>query len=372
MAATLDIVGLRCQYPNSGGRTHSHGPVVNGFSLTLNAGEIGCLLGASGCGKTTVLRSIAGFHSPTEGSITLDGRPLVAPGIHLAPEKREVGMVFQDYALFPHLSVIDNIAFGIQALPRDKRAQICAELLQLVKLDGLEERYIHELSGGQQQRVALARALAPSPKLLLLDEPLSNLDTELRRALALELRDILKARNISALMVTHDQQEAFAFADKLGVVHQGNIEQWDTPYNIYHKPETRYVARFIGQGVLLPGIARSRDSIECELGLLKNHEPHSWTESTSLDVLIRPDDIVEDPHSAIRGTIVSKLFAGTSTVYTLKLATGARVASALPSHDNFEIGSEIGIRVAADHLIAFASEVQDGNPLTPLAADQKL
>lgn len=363
MAATLDILGLRCQYLASGQRGHSHAPVVNQLSLTLHAGEIGCLLGASGCGKTTVLRAIAGFHNPIQGSITLDGKPLVAPGINLAPEKREVGMVFQDYALFPHLTVIDNVAFGIQSLKPEKREQICAELLQLVKLDGLEERFIHELSGGQQQRVALARALAPSPKLLLLDEPLSNLDTELRRALAIELRDILKARNISALMVTHDQQEAFAFADKLGVVHQGAIEQWDTPHNIYHQPKTRYVARFIGQGVLLPGIARSHDSIECELGLLKNHESHSWSEGTSLDVLIRPDDIIEDPHSAIRGTIVGKLFAGTSTIYTLKLATGAHVASALPSHDNFEIGSEIGLRFAADHLIAFPSEVQVSNPL---------
>ncbi|WP_082378770.1 ABC transporter ATP-binding protein [Marinagarivorans algicola] len=361
MGATLTLNNVTCHYPTRTLTSHTDSTaahaVVNALSLSLVDGEIGSLLGASGCGKTTVLRSIAGFHAISEGDITLGTHMLSSAHVHLAPEKRSVGMVFQDYALFPHLTVAQNILFGLKGHAHSTPADTCLELLRLVKLTGLEHRYPNELSGGQQQRVALARALAPSPKLLLLDEPLSNLDTELRRGLALELRDILKTRKTSALMVTHDQQEAFAFADKLGIVNQGRIEQWDTPYNIYHKPATRYVAKFVGQGVLLPGFARSGDSIECELGLLKNHQPHHWAENTALDVLLRPDDIIEDGHSPYRAIISHKLFAGTSTIYSLKLPTGAELSTALPSHDDFEVGREIGIRVAADHLIAFPSQI---------------
>jgi iron(III) transport system ATP-binding protein len=348
----LVIAGLGCDHP---GPSASPQKVICDFDLQLSAGEIGCLLGASGCGKTTVLRTIAGFHAPSAGHIWLDNRLLCSADAHVAPEKRRVGMVFQDYALFPHLTVKDNICFGIHRLDKRTQATLLEDLLALVKLEGLHNRYPNELSGGQQQRVALARALAPSPALLLLDEPLSNLDTELRRGLALELREILKARAISALMVTHDQHEAFAFADRLGIVHQGRIEQWDSPYNIYHEPNSRYVARFVGQGVFLPGIARSTNSIECELGLLVSQKNHRCAPNQTVDVLLRPDDIVEDSHSPYQATVITKLFAGTATLYTLALASGRQVACALPSHHNFDVGSQLGIRVAADHLIAFMS-----------------
>lgn len=352
MSHWLQVRSIVCRYESSA----SAPPVVENLTFTLEAGEIGCLLGSSGCGKTTVLRAIAGFQPLESGTIELTGKLLSSAKHHLAPEKRQVGMVFQDYALFPHLTVCDNITFGLHKMPFKAREHICDELLELVKLCGLGHRYPHELSGGQQQRVALARALAPSPALLLLDEPLSSLDTELRRSLALEVRDILKERGMSAIMVTHDQEEAFAFADKIGVLHKGKLEQWDVPFNLYHEPKTRYVANFIGQGVFLPGFVREANTIETELGLLQSHKHYPWHSNTAVEILLRPDDIMECPESPYKATIVRKLFAGTSTLYTLALSTGSHLEAALPSHHNFEVGHQIGVRVEADHLIAFAHE----------------
>jgi iron(III) transport system ATP-binding protein len=350
MPYLLQVQNILCRYdPNP-----EVPPVVDNLSFALEAGEIGCLLGSSGCGKTTVLRAIAGFHQIESGSITLNDRILSSPSVHLAPEKRNIGMVFQDYALFPHLSVSQNITFGLHKLSTRAKEVVCDELLELVQLTGFGHRYPHELSGGQQQRVALARALAPSPSLLLLDEPLSSLDTELRRGLALEVREILKKRGISAIMVTHDQEEAFAFADKVGVLHKGKLEQWDVPFSLYHEPQTRYVAGFIGQGVFLPGFVRDANTIETELGLLQSPKQYPWLPNTAVEVLLRPDDITESPDSPYQAVVCRKIFAGTSTLYTLLLPTGSHIEAALPSHHNFEIGHQIGIKVDADHLIAFA------------------
>lgn len=353
MPQLLVIEELSCRYEVS----PKVAPVVDCLNFSLQPGEIGCLLGSSGCGKTTVLRSIAGFQTIDGGTITLNGKVFSGPNVHLAPEKRNVGMVFQDYALFPHLSVCENITFGLRKHSRSAKNLICDDLLTLVKLDGLGHRYPHELSGGQQQRVALARALAPSPDLLLLDEPLSSLDTELRRSLALEVRAILKSRGISAIMVTHDQEEAFAFADKIGVVHRGRLEQWDVPFNLYHEPKTRYVANFIGQGVFIPGFVRDANAIETELGILQSHKHYPWQSNSAVEVLLRPDDITEDGESPYRAHIVHKVFAGTSTLYTLSLPTGSQVEAAFQSHLNFDLGTEIGIKVEADHVIAFPREV---------------
>lgn len=350
-AAVLEVNKIVCQFTKNDDEI----PAVNGLQFKLKKGEIGCLLGASGCGKTTALRAIAGFQTLSGGSIVLNGRTLSDRKQHVAPERRNIGMVFQDYALFPHLNVRDNITFGLFKLKPATQEKICTDLLKLVKLSGYEQRFPHELSGGQQQRVALARALAPSPELLLLDEPLSSLDTELRRTLALELRSILKQRNISTIMVTHDQEEAFAFADRVGVVNQGRLEQWDMPYNLYHEPQTRFVADFIGQGVFLPGFIREPNAIETELGLLQSHKHYSWLSNTEVEVLLRPDDIVLDDDSPYRAEVNDKIFAGTSTLYTLKLPSGAYVEAALASHYNFNIGTQLGIKVQADHLIAFSA-----------------
>ncbi|MBB5214246.1 ABC transporter ATP-binding protein [Parapusillimonas granuli] len=242
---TLDHISL--SYETEGGLV----PVVRDLSLGLEKGAIGCLLGASGCGKTTVLRAIAGFEPLRAGRILLGGAVLSEPGRQVAPEHRHVGMMFQDYALFPHLSVEKNIAFGLRKRPKAWREQRVKELLALTGLEGSAQRYPHELSGGQQQRVALARALAPEPELLLLDEPFSNLDVDTRERLAFEVRDILKKTGHTAILVTHNQAEAFAIADKIGVMQAGTIVQWDTPYGLHHHPVNDYVADFIKREALM-------------------------------------------------------------------------------------------------------------------------
>src|SRR5690554_4069505 len=253
----LEASNLTCGYGGA--------DIVKNVSFALRHGDIGCLLGPSGCGKSTILRALAGFLPLTDGKISLQSQHISLPGRTLAPEKRRIGMVFQDYALFPHLSIADNVGFGLHEMNRiEKRAKVM-ELLNLVHLQDLADSYPHELSGGQQQRVALARALAPEPTLILLDEPFSNLDTDLRRRLSLDVREILKTLGISAILVTHDQQEAFAMCDQIAVLQSGQIQQWDVPYNLYHEPSNRFVASFVGQGGFIPGKALGPDTIESEL-----------------------------------------------------------------------------------------------------------
>jgi iron(III) transport system ATP-binding protein len=341
----LNLHNLACGYQDQ--------RVVQNLNLHLNAGDIGCLLGSSGCGKTTTLRAIAGFEPVHEGEIKLAGEVISRPGFTLAPEKRRIGMVFQDYALFPHLSVADNIAFGIRKHPQP--ARVIEEMLELVKLAGLGKRFPHELSGGQQQRVALARALAPEPQLLLLDEPFSNLDVELRRRLSHEVRDILKSRGTSAILVTHDQEEAFAVSDQVGVFKEGRLEQWDTPFNLYHEPQTPFVASFVGQGYFIRGQMNSHDSVQTELGELRGNRAYAWHSGSAVDVLLRPDDIVHDAASPLKAMIAGKSFQGAATLYRLQLATGSQLEAVFPSHLDYRQGDEVGIRVAADHLVLFAA-----------------
>ncbi|WP_137818832.1 ABC transporter ATP-binding protein [Pseudomonas sp. 2FG] len=339
----LSLRDLACGYPEH--------KVVQNLHLHLNVGDIGCLLGPSGCGKTTTLRAIAGFEPVLEGEIQLADQVISRAGFTLAPEKRRIGMVFQDYALFPHLNVAENVAFGIRKHP--ERERVTAELLELVKLSALSKRYPHELSGGQQQRVALARALAPEPQLLLLDEPFSNLDGELRRRLSHEVRDILKARGTSAILVTHDQEEAFAVSDHVGVFHEGRLQQWDTPYNLYHEPLTPFVASFIGQGYFIRGQLLSHDSVQTELGVIRGNRAYTWPPGSAVDVLLRPDDIVYAPDSEQKALIVGKTFLGAATLYRLQLPTGSQLESIFPSHADHQPGEQVGIRVAADHLVVF-------------------
>lgn len=339
----LNLRDLACGYQDQ--------RVVQNLNLHLNAGDIGCLLGSSGCGKTTTLRAIAGFEPVHAGEITLGGEVISRPGFTLAPEKRRIGMVFQDYALFPHLTVAQNIAFGLGKNPQP--GSLVDEMLELVKLQGLGQRYPHELSGGQQQRVALARALAPSPQLLLLDEPFSNLDVELRRRLSYEVRDILKSRGTSAILVTHDQEEAFAVSDQVGVFKQGRLEQWDTPYNLYHEPQTPFVASFIGQGYFIRGELTSHETVRTELGELSGNRAYVLPVGSAVDVLLRPDDIVPSEGSALKARIVGKSFQGASTLYRLQLPTRSELEAIFPSHLDHPMGSEVGIRVAADHLVVF-------------------
>ncbi len=330
--------------------------VVRGLTLHVRTGQVVSLLGPSGCGKTTVLRAIAGFHPLAGGEVFLNGYLVSRRGFTVPPEKRRVGMVFQDYALFPHLDVAGNVGFGLRDKPAAEKQRIVDETLGLVGLAGMASRYPHELSGGQQQRVALARALAPNPDLILLDEPFSNLDVELRERLSTEVRDILKRRGTTAVLVTHDQHEAFALGDMVGVMHEGRLVQWDTPYNLYHEPGNRFVADFIGQGVFLPGTLLAPDTVETEIGVYQGNRAYDWGKGARIEVLLRPDDIVPDAASPLQAEVVQRAFKGAEILYTLRLPSGGQVLSLFPSHADHAIGSRVGIRVQADHLVAFPLE----------------
>jgi iron(III) transport system ATP-binding protein len=349
----LEVRQLVVRYPGAAQAA------VSGVSLGLRAGDIGVLIGPSGCGKTSLLRAVAGLEPVASGEIRLSGQVVSSDTLQLAPEARRIGMVFQDYALFPHLDVGQNVGFGLAQLPRAERALRVREVLALVGLSGSESRYPHELSGGQQQRVALARALAPRPQLLLLDEPFSNLDVELRERLAHEVRNILKEAGATALFVTHDQLEAFAIGDTIGVMHEGQLHQWDDAYTLYHRPATRFVADFIGHGVFAPATIREVDgqiAVQTPLGELTDVAecplPCAF-ESGQCDVLLRADDIVHDDDAPVKARILRKAFRGSEFLYTLELEGGQTLLAHVPSHHDHRIGESIGIRAQVDHVVTF-------------------
>jgi len=354
----LQISNLAVHYPSSAEAA------VDGASFSLQAGEIGVLIGSSGCGKTTLLRAVAGLESASSGSIMLGSQVISSPDVHIPAEQRHLGMVFQDYTLFPHLDVARNVAFGIAHLQSKVRSQRVAEVLELVGLPNAARRYPHELSGGQQQRVALARAIAPSPRLLLLDEPFSNLDVDLRERLAHEVRGILKTAGATALFVTHDQLEAFATGDRIGVMERGKLHQWDEAYALYHRPATRFVADFIGHGVFAPAHLEQRAGgvvVSTALGDLTDLQecplPSAYPGGLC-DVLLRADDIVYDDNAPVKAQIVRKAFRGSEFLYTLRLATGEAVVAHVPSHYDHALGEWIGIRAGVDHVVTFPREVK--------------
>ncbi|MGO1282110.1 MAG: ABC transporter ATP-binding protein [Psychrobacter sp.] len=342
--------------------------IVNGLSLELQQGEIGCFLGYSGCGKTTALRAIAGLEESRGGRIQLNNQCLTdktaRTSFAVVPAKRDMGMVFQDYALFGHLSVAKNIAFGLNKWSAtDKKARV-AEMLSLVELTEHADKRPSELSGGQQQRVALARALAPNPKLLLLDEPFSNLDVVLRESLAMNVRDILKRTNTTAILVTHDQNEAFALADKVGVMSEGKLVQWATPSELYHEPISPFVAEFVGEGAMIDGIIKE-GHVETALGDIyrrmevydesghPQHCEYDYPNGTLIKVLVRPDDIIHDDDSTQTALIIGRVFRGANYLYRLQLDDGQTVLSLVPSHHNHEIGTRIGILPMLEHVVVF-------------------
>jgi iron(III) transport system ATP-binding protein len=334
-------------------------PVLEAISFHVRPGGVACLLGPSGCGKTTLLRTVAGFEPVIAGDIRVAGRCISHVGATVPPEQRGIGMVFQDSALFPHLSVEGNIAFGLRGKSSDERRTRVGELLQVVGLDDVGASLVHELSGGQQQRVALARALAPRPEVVLLDEPFSSLDADLRERIGQDVCRILCEHEVTTLLVTHDQDQAFALADQIGVINKGRLLQWDTAYNLYHEPANRFIADFIGQGVFLRGRLRTADSVETELGVIRGNRAYGWPVGSQVDVLLRPDDILPDPDSNMQGTVIARAFKGAEILYSLHLQTGATVLSLFPSHLNHEEGTRVGIRVAADHLVAFPVQSVD-------------
>ena len=346
MPALLEVNNISCRYDR-------RAAVVN-TSFQLEEGMLASLLGPSGCGKTTVLRAIAGFRKLDAGSIHLNGRCISGVRGNTPPEQRNLSMVFQEHALFPHLTVEKNIAAGLHSLAAAERKKITRAMLERVGLAGLSRRYPHQLSGGQQQRVALARALAPSPRLLLMDEPFSSLDLDLREKLRQEVRSLLKDIGATCLLVTHDQQDAFAFGERVGVMNDGAIEQWDTAYRMYHEPATRFVANFIGEGVFLDGVVTKNNQIETELASLHGFDDPRHPPGTAVRVLIRPDDIIHDDDSPRAAKIKKRAFRGENYLYTLALPSGAEILSLVPSHHNHAVGEDLGIKLAIDHLVVFA------------------
>ena len=334
--------------------------ILRDVSFGLERGEIGCLLGPSGCGKTTLLRAIAGFDRSGCGVIRLGEKKLSNGKEFVPPEQRNIGMVFQDYALFPHLSVLKNIAFGLHKMPTRKANKKACALLEQVGLGGKENTMPHQLSGGEQQRVALARALAPEPKLLLLDEPFSNLDVDLKYNLSRDVREIIKQSNTTALMVTHDQHEAFAISDSIGVIHNGVLEQWGSSYSIYHQPANAFVANFVGQGVFLNGVIQTSQCVETTIGKLDYNPSLSkkmhLSPGSGVKVLIRPDHIIHDDNSSLVATVVSRHFCGADFLYVLMLAHGEKLLAFVPSHHDHTVGQAIGIRLEINHVVVFQDD----------------
>lgn len=324
-------------------------PAISCLSFTLNRGEILALLGPSGCGKTTTLRVIAGFEEPDSGVVTLGGEPIAGDGFWIPPEERKIGMVFQDYALFPHLTLFENVTFGIRSWPRRERATKALQILAMVGMRGLAGRYPHELSGGQQQRIALARALAPGPLVILLDEPFSNLDSDMRAGMRREVEKILRGSGMSAILVTHDQEEAFSMADRVGVLNEGMLEQLDAPETLYHTPATRFVADFVGEADFLPG--EVEDKIVTEVGLF--HNGSGLPKGTRVELMIRPDDVDFEASNNGSGIVVGRKFRGSENRYAITLPSGLRLRSSQSSDRVLPAGTRVKVIVEPTHVVVF-------------------
>jgi iron(III) transport system ATP-binding protein len=338
----LQQVGL--QYPKQAL------PVVDQVNLTLSQGNILALLGPSGCGKTSLLRLIAGFERPNQGHIEMTGLLLASPRYWLPPEQRQIGVVFQDYALFSHMTVAENIGFGLKPhySPQEMQQRI-RQLLSMVGLEGLAERYPHELSGGQQQRVALVRALAPRPKLLLLDEPLSNLDARVRLRLREEIREILNATGTSAIFVTHDQQEAFAIADQIAVMFQGRLAQVGPPEELYSQPCSRTVAEFLNQANFLP-VRRHNNTWETEVGRFEEPTIKVLSPIENLHrglLMIREEDWILAPHPQGNAVIKSRRFLGQGYRYCLQSLYGRQLYASTPIEVALPIGTCVNLQLQA-------------------------
>ena len=349
-SAVLELRHVSCAYEI--GR-----PAVQEISFAAREGEILCLLGPSGCGKTTILRAIAGFEPVRSGQLFLSGQLVSSPDVMTPTESRHVGMVFQEYALFPHLRVQDNIAFGLHRLARSERASRVQEMLRLTGLEGFERRYPHELSGGQQQRVALARALVQNPVVLLLDEPFSNLDPDMAGRMRQEVHELLRRTKTTTVLVTHDHDEAFAMADRIAVLNQGRLEQLDTPEMMYHMPATPFVADFVGQADFIPGTV-SQGMVQTELGEFP--DTIECKDGTAVVVMIRPDDIHLVPTEGARSRVLSRQFHGSENLYTVCLPSGQIVHSSQGSTSVYQTGTTVELRVLATHTVLFRREESAG------------
>ncbi|MCX7623506.1 MAG: ABC transporter ATP-binding protein [Thermomicrobium sp.] len=350
-SVAVRLSGVSKRYPGS------PRPAVHDLTLEVRSRELLAVLGHSGCGKTTTLRLIAGLERPDAGTIEVGGRVVASPTRFVPPEARGVGLVFQDYALFPHLTVEENIAFGLRTWSRTERARRVEELLTLTGLTAYRARYPHQLSGGQQQRVAIARALAPRPTVLLLDEPFANLDAELRQRMREELRRLLHDAGVTVVLVTHDRDEALSLADRVAVMLEGTVVQVDTPERVYHEPKTRDVARLLGQASFVParvwgGVGRS------DLGSFALAGAQATADQVEL--LLRPRDVVLEPHPEGLGVVVDRRFVGAETVYRVLLRCGITVETSQPPSVDLAVGERVEVRCNRARLAAFAGSERVG------------
>ncbi|HEY9596414.1 MAG TPA: ABC transporter ATP-binding protein [Cyanophyceae cyanobacterium] len=358
-SAILHLEGVTKQFERS------PSPAVANVTFTLQQGDILGLLGPSGCGKTTLLRIIAGFEQPQLGTVNLAGRLVASPDCWVPPEQRDTGMVFQDYALFPHLNVADNVAFGLKK-SRFKHSRLSVknrtqEAIALVGLAGLEKRYPHELSGGQQQRVALARALAPQPALILLDEPLSNLDVQVRLRLRQEVRAILKETGTSAIFVTHDQEEALSISDQVGVMRGGQLEQFDTPEEIYARPASRFVAEFVTQANFLPARRRGHlwdtevGSFELKMPQLELNSPPNSQQFLfdAGELMLREENIILKPDEEASVVIQDRQFLGREYRYYLRTPSGKKLQARTTISTQLPVGMRVKLSVCDPFVQVF-------------------
>lgn len=325
--------------------------VLKGLDLTVEKGEIVALLGPSGCGKTTLLRAIAGLQAISRGSITINDRVVADDSCFITSEQRGVGMIFQDYALFPHLTVAENILFGVVTRDKSVRRARLQEMLSLVKLEGLAKRYPHELSGGQQQRVSIARALAYEPEVLLLDEPFSNIDAKVRREMMLEIRDILKKHNVSAVFVTHSKDEAFVFADKLALFNQGQIVQCGEAESLYSAPSDKYVADFLGTGNYLEAKVLDDHRIATAIGKIESESVLNLPIQSQVEVLLRPQHLLLKADPGGIGEVISRRFLGNICQYQVQVAEN--MLDIHSSDLDFLVGQRVAIECKNHSLVLF-------------------
>lgn len=344
----LRIENLTCRYGQQ--------QVLRGVSVQLQKGVLTSLLGPSGCGKSTLLNAVAGFHEIDGGSIWIGGEEVSSTKTHLSPERRNTGMIFQDYALFPHLNVIENVCFGLKSISNSEATKQAREWLALVRMDEFSVRYPHQLSGGQQQRVALARALAARPGLLLMDEPFSNLDTDLRRALVREVSEILREIGITAILVTHDQEEAFIFGDQIGLMREGKMQQWGTAAVLYAHPKSRWAADFVGRGSWLSGVADEAGRVSTAVGSFVLDEGKNLNLGDRFEVLLRPHEIDLARDRVVEGAacrVVHREFSGQETRYWVEINASEQVEVSMDGLAAFEVGDEVMLSAARANPIAF-------------------
>ncbi|WP_428771397.1 ABC transporter ATP-binding protein [Vibrio sp.] len=344
MSSALSIENLTCKYDDET-------TVLQSLSLDVEQGEIVCLLGASGCGKTTLLKAIAGLLPLSSGSMRLNGNVIDDGQLWLPPEQRNIGMIFQDYALFPHLTVAENVGFGLRDWPASERQNKVREMLHLVHLESFAERYPHQLSGGQQQRVAIARSLAYKPDLLLLDEPFSNIDTQVRHELIAEIRKLFKAQGVTAIFVTHSREEAFAFADKMAVMNHGIIEQYGSAGELYYQPTSKFVADFLGGGSYLAAKRLSEYDYATALGTVEAKAQQEISVQQQCSLLVRPQQLILRASEQSPVRVIEQQFMGDHCRYVIELAGELLIATA---SEPLAIGQQVTVEVESQGVLAFA------------------